>query len=152
MNELSRLVVSEAKDGQQILPGHAFIAPGDRHLLVVRDGARYRCKLEDGPPVNRHKPAVDRLFDSVATNVAHNAIGVLLTGMGRDGSKGLRRMHDTGATTIAQDEHSSVIWGMPRAAIEEGGVDKILPLKNIASKLIELAKMKQARIASVSTR
>ena len=140
MDQCSRLVVCEAEDGQQIRPGHAFVAPGDRHLLVVRDGARYRCRLDDGPPVNRHKPAVDVLFDSVAENAADNAVGVLLTGMGRDGAKGLRRMHDAGAITIAQDEKSSVIWGMPHAAIEEGGVDKILPLENIAAKLTELTK------------
>ena len=138
MNQCSRLAVSEAKDGQQIRPGHAFIAPGDQHLLIVRDGARYRCQLNDGPPVNRHKPAVDALFDSVAENAGHNAVGVLLTGMGRDGAKGLRRMRDAGARTIAQDQQSSVIWGMPHAAIEEGGVDRILPLKHIAAKLTEL--------------
>ena len=143
MNQISHLAVSEAEDGQQIRPGHAFIAPGDRHLLVARDGARYRCQLDDGPPVNRHRPAVDVLFDSVAENVAHNAVGVLLTGMGRDGAKGLRCMRDAGATTIAQDERSSVIWGMPRAAIEEDGVDRILPLKSIAAKLTELATMQQ---------
>ena len=147
MNQLSRLAVCEAEDGQQIRPGHAFIAPGDQHLLVVRDGARYRCKLFDGPPVNRHKPAVDILFDSVAETAGNNAVGVLLTGMGRDGAKGLRHMREAGATTIAQDEQSSVIWGMPHAAIEEGGVDKILPLKNIAAKVTELAQVRQKKMA-----
>lgn len=153
MNKVSRLAVCEAQDGQQIRPGHAFIAPGDRHLLVVKDGARYRCKLSDGPAVNRHKPAVDVLFDSVAKTVGHNAIGVLLTGMGRDGAKGLRRMRDAGATTIAQDEQSSVIWGMPHAALEEGGVDKVLPLMQIAAKLTELAKEAREQVgAAVSAR
>lgn len=140
MNQCSPLVVCEASDGQQILPGHAFIAPGDRHLEVVRDGARYRCRLHDGEPVNRHKPSVDVLFDSVAKNVGHNAIGAILTGMGRDGAKGMRRMHDAGAATVAQDEHTSVIWGMPNAAIEEGGANKVLPLENIAARLTELAR------------
>ncbi len=138
MNKCSRLVVCEAEDGQPIIPGHAFIAPGDQHLRVARDGARYICKLDDGPTVNRHKPAVDVLFDSVAKNVAGNAVGVILTGMGRDGAKGLRRMHDAGARTIAQDEQSSVIWGMPNAAIEHGGVDSVLSLNDIAAKVTEL--------------
>jgi len=147
MNQVSRLTVCEAEDGQQIRPGHAFIAPGDQHLLVVRDGARYRCKLSDGPPINRHKPAVDILFDSVAETAANNAVGVLLTGMGRDGAKGMKHMHDAGATTIAQDEQSSVIWGMPHAAIKEGGVDRILPLKNIAAKVTELVHLRQNNAA-----
>ena len=143
MDQCTRLVVCEAEDGQQIRPGHAFIAPGDRHLEVVRDGARYRCRLHDGEPVNRHRPAVDVLFDSVAETAADNAIGVILTDMGRDGAKGMKRMHDAGATTIAQDEQTSVIWGMPHAAIEEGGTDKILPLERIAAKVTEIAKQKQ---------
>jgi len=140
MNQVSPLIVCEAEDGQQILPGHAFVAPGDQHLSVIRDGARYRCKLSDGPPVNRHKPAVDVLFDSVAENAADNAIGVILTGMGRDGAKGLKRMHDAGARTIAQDEQSSVIWGMPKAAIEDGGVDKVAPLNSISNEIRYLIK------------
>lgn len=139
MNQCSPLIVCEAEDGQQIRPGHAFVAPGDQHLLVVRDGARYRCKLDDGPLVNRHKPAVDVLFDSVAEHAATNAVGVILTGMGRDGAKGLRRMHNAGAKTIAQDEQSSVIWGMPKAAIDDGGVDSVLPLTSIAAEVTELA-------------
>ncbi len=139
MNQVSPLVVCEARDGQQIRPGHAFIAPGDQHLSVIRNGARYRCKLDSNPPVNRHRPAVDVLFDSVAATAAHNAVGVLLTGMGKDGAAGMKRMHDAGAATIAQDERSSVIWGMPHAAIEEGGVDHVMPLQEIAQRLMELA-------------
>lgn len=148
MNICSRLAVCEAEDGQQIRPGHAYVAPGDRHLLVVRDGARYLCKLDSGPSINRHKPAVDILFESVADNAANNAIGVILTGMGRDGAKGMKRLHDAGAATIAQDEQSSVIWGMPLAAIEEGGIDKIMPLKSIAHRVMELARIKQDRPAA----
>ena len=140
MHQCSPLTVCEASDGQRILPGHAYIAPGDRHLEVVRDGARYRCHLHDGAPVNRHKPAVDVLFDSVAKHVGNNAIGVILTGMGRDGALGLKIMRAAGASTVAQDEHTSVIWGMPRAAIEEGGVDTILPLQNIAARVTGLAQ------------
>ncbi|NOX68920.1 MAG: chemotaxis response regulator protein-glutamate methylesterase [Gammaproteobacteria bacterium] len=140
MNQCSSLIVCEAEDGQAIRPGHAFVAPGDRHLLVVSDGAHYRCKLDDGPLVNRHKPAVDVLFDSVAENVAGDAVGIILTGMGRDGAKGLRRMHESGAETIAQDEQSSVVWGMPKAAVEEGGVDRILPLEQIAENIMETVR------------
>jgi len=139
MNRCSPLVVCEAEDGQQIRPGHAYIAPGDRHLQVVRDGARYRCKLDDGPAINRHKPSVDVLFDSVAENAASNAIGVILTGMGKDGAKGMKRLRGAGARTIAQDEQSSVIWGMPSAAIREDGIDTILSLDKIAARVTELA-------------
>ncbi len=138
MNQCSKLAVCEAVDGQQIRPGHVFIAPGDQHLAIIKDGARYRCRLNSAPPVNRHRPAVDVLFDSVAENVGRNACGVILTGMGRDGAKGLRRMQEAGAATIAQDEQSSVIWGMPHAAIEEGGVDEVLTLTKIPARLAEL--------------
>ncbi len=139
MNQVSPLTVHEAADGQQILPGHAYIAPGDQHLEVLRDGAKYRCRLRDTDPVNRHKPAVDVLFDSVAKNVGENAIGVVLTGMGKDGAKGLRRMNDAGARTVVQDKKTSLIWGMPGAAVNEGGADTIMPLENIAAKITALA-------------
>lgn len=145
MNQCSRLAVCEAEDGQQIRPGHVYIAPGDKHLLLVRDGARYRCKLDDGPAINRHKPAVDVLFESVAENAANNAVGVILTGMGKDGAKGIKRMHDAGAVTVAQDQQSSVIWGMPHAAIEEGGIDKIVPLSGIAARVTSLVMMEHDR-------
>ena len=147
MNQCSRLSICEARDGQQILPGHAFIAPGDRHLEVVRDGSRYHCRLDDGEPVNRHKPSVDVLFDSVATSVGGKSIGVILTGMGKDGAMGLKRMREAGAATVAQDEQTSTIWGMPRAAIEQGGAERILPLENIAAKLTELGKVLGSRVA-----
>src|SRR5262249_14635656 len=113
----SPMTVYEAEDGQQILPGHVYIAPGDRHLLVVRDGARYVCRLDDGLPVNRHKPSVDVLFRSVAQQAGANAIGVILTGMGKDGALGLKEMRDAGSPTIAQDEATSVVWGMPGEAV-----------------------------------
>jgi len=150
MDQCSPLTVYEAEDGQQILPGHAYIAPGDRHLTVVKDGSRYRCKLDDSEAVNRHRPAVDVLFESVAKNASENAIGVILTGMGRDGAEGLKRMRDSGAMTIAQDEQSSVIWGMPHAAITAGGVDKVMALDLIAAKLTELSHLQQE--ASVASR
>jgi len=138
MNSVSKMVVCEATDGQQILAGHAYIAPGNRHLLVERSGARYICRLNDGPPVNRHKPSVDVLFRSVAQCAGHNAVGVILTGMGDDGARGMLEMHETGSPTIAQDEKTSVIWGMPGEAVKQGGVDHILPLKSIAQKMLNL--------------
>ena len=139
MNTVSPLTVFEARDGQQILPGHVYIAPGDQHLLLVRDGAQYRCRLNDGPPVQRHKPSVDVLFRSVAQNAGPNAIGVMLTGMGRDGAEGMKEMRDAGAACIAQDEASSVVWGMPGAAHEVGAVESLHPLAAIAAKIMQLA-------------
>ena len=131
MDGLANMVVMEATHGQPILPGHVYIAPGDWHLLVERDGARYVCCLSDGPPVNRHRPSVDVMFRSVAQNVGQNAVGVILTGMGDDGARGLKEMHEAGACTYAQDEKTSVIWGMPGEAVKHGGVDEILPLEKI---------------------
>lgn len=121
MDSIAAIAVCEARDGQQVMTGHAYIAPGDRHLKVVRDGARYVCRLHDGPPVNRHRPSVDVLFRSVAENVGQNGVGVILTGMGGDGARGLKEMHEAGAPTIAQDEQTSVVWGMPGQAGEAGG-------------------------------
>ena len=131
MDSISAMTVCEAQDGQHILPGHVYIAPGNRHLLVVRDGARYVCRLHNGSPVNRHRPSVDVLFRSVAQHVGPNAVGVLLTGMGDDGARGLKEMHETGAYTLAQDEKTSVVWGMPGQAVKLGGVDKVLPLGEV---------------------
>jgi len=107
---------------------------------VMRDGARYVCRLNDGPPVNRHRPSVDVMFRSVAQNVGPNAVGVILTGMGDDGARGLKEMHDAGSPTIAQDEKSSVVWGMPGEAVKMGGVDSILPLEKVAAKIFSLVK------------
>lgn len=140
MNRESAMQVAEARDGDVILPGHAYIAPGSHHLLVVRDGARYVCRLNDGPLVNRHKPSVDVLFRSVAQNAGNNAYGVILTGMGADGAEGMKEMHDAGAATIAQDEATSVVWGMPGEAVKAGGVDHILPLQKVVGKLLSLIK------------
>ena len=138
MNDCSAMTVYEAKDGQQILPGHVYIAPGDRHLIVERSGARYVCRLNDGPLVNRHKPSVDVMFRSVSQNVGPNAVGAILTGMGDDGARGMKEMHETGSSTIAQDEKSSVVWGMPGEAVKHGGVDHVLSLEHIAEKLLDL--------------
>src|SRR5262249_28999118 len=125
MNDCCQVTVYEAEDGQQLLAGHPSIAPGDRHLMVVRDGARYVCRLDDGVPVNRHKPSVDVLFRSVAQNAGRNAIGVILTGMGKDGARGLKEMLDAGSQTIAQDEATSVVWGMPGEAVSLGAAQHI---------------------------
>jgi two-component system chemotaxis response regulator CheB len=139
MNASSLLNVCEASDGQPILAGHAYIAPGDKHLLVVRNGARYQCRLSDGELVNRHRPSVDVLFRSVAQSAGRNSIGVMLTGMGRDGAEGMKEMRDAGALTIAQDEDSSVVWGMPGAAWQLGAVQTLHPIRRIAEHLIALA-------------
>jgi len=139
MNHCCALTVYEAEDGQQILPGHAYVAPGDRHLLIVRDGSRYVCRLDDGAPVNRHKPSVDVLFRSVAQNVGRNAIGMLLTGMGRDGARGLLEMRDAGSPTLAQDEATSVVWGMPGEAVALGAARHVLPVQELAAALCSLA-------------
>ena len=144
MNRCSPMAVCEAQDGQYILQGHVYIAPGDQHLMVERDGARYRCRLSDGPPVNRHRPSVDVMFRSVAQNVGPNAIGVILTGMGDDGARGLKEMLDAGASTIAQDEASSVVWGMPGAAVKLGGAQHVFPLHRIPREVLQLAGDKPA--------
>ena len=138
MNHISAMNVSEAVDGQVISPGYVYIAPGDYHLLVERDGSRYVCRLHQGNPVNRHRPSVDVLFRSVAQSLGPNALGVILTGMGDDGARGIKEMHDMGAVTIAQDEHTSVVWGMPGEAVRHGGIDYILPLHDIAEKVMSL--------------
>ena len=139
MDGLSAMTVYEARNGMQILPGHVYIAPGDRHLLVARDGARYACHLSNGPPVNRQRPSVDVLFRSVATNVGKNAIGVILTGMGVDGAAGLKEMQELGARTIAQNEQTSVVWGMPGEAVKLGAVNSVLPLPKIASSILNIS-------------
>jgi two-component system, chemotaxis family, protein-glutamate methylesterase/glutaminase len=139
MNEVSPLTVCEAQDGQQVLAGHVYIAPGDYHLRLVRNGARYVCKVDHEAPVNRHRPSVDVLFRSVAQNAGQNAIGVLLTGMGRDGARGLKAMRTAGAATVAQDEHTSVVWGMPGEAVSIGATEDVLPIDAIAARIVELA-------------
>jgi len=139
LDRISAMSVAEAGEGQYLLPGHAYIAPGDRHLIVERDGARYRCRLNDGPPVNRHRPSVDVMFRSVAQNVGPNAVGILLTGMGDDGARGLKEMLEAGARTIAQDEQSSVVWGMPGSAVRLGAAEQVQPLHRIPALLLELA-------------
>ncbi len=136
LDGLCAMTVREAADGEHILSGHAYIAPGDRHLLVERDGARYLCRLNDGPPVNRHRPSVDVLFRSVAQNVGPNAIGAILTGMGDDGAEGLKEMRAAGAATLAQDEKTSVVWGMPGAAVRRAAVDEVIGIESMAAAIL----------------
>jgi len=131
MNQLCRISVKEAQDGDSVLPGHALVAPGNYHMTLVRNGARYSVHIDQNPPVNRHRPSVDVMFDSVARYAGGNSVGVILTGMGGDGAKGMLAMKQAGAYTIAQDEASCVVFGMPKEAIKLGGVDKILPLTDI---------------------
>ena len=135
MDGVSALNVCEASHGQKVLPGHVYIAPGDRHLLIKRDGLHYYCELNNGLPVNRHKPSVDVLFRSAAQAAGGNAVGILLTGMGDDGAVGLKELKEAGAVTIAQDKTSSLIWGMPGAAVRLGAATYILPLSKIANAL-----------------
>jgi two-component system chemotaxis response regulator CheB len=139
MDSCCQLSVCEAEDGQQVLRGHVYIAPGDQHLLLVRDGARYVCRLDPGPPVNRHKPSVDVLFRSVAQTAGRNAIGVILTGMGKDGAVGLKEMREAGSRTIAQDEATSIVWGMPGEAVSIGGAADVLPLNEICARVLALS-------------
>lgn len=140
MNDCCLMTVTEAEDGQQVLAGHAYIAPGDRHLFLIRDGARYVCRLDDGAPVNRHKPSIDVLFNSVAKSAGENAIGVILTGMGRDGAKGLKQMRAAGSRTVAQDEATSVVWGMPGEAVSIGAAEEVVPIEEMADRVRALAE------------
>lgn len=136
LNSLCRISVKEAQDGDSVLPGHALIAPGNYHMTLVRSGARYTVRINQEPPVNRHRPSVDVMFASVARYAGANAIGVILTGMGGDGAKEMLTMKQAGAFTIAQDEASCVVFGMPKEAIKAGAVDKVLPLDDIAGAIL----------------
>jgi two-component system chemotaxis response regulator CheB len=137
---LCSLDVREAKSGDTIIGGRVLIAPGGRHMVVRRSGARYFVEIVDGPPVSRHRPSVDVLFRSVSESCGANAIGVILTGMGDDGADGLREMRDSGAVTIAQDEKSSVVFGMPAEAIKREAVQSVVPLSGIGQELMRFAE------------
>jgi two-component system chemotaxis response regulator CheB len=132
LNELCAMEVREARDGDRVMPGRVLIAPGGKHMQLLRSGAQYGVSVRDGPLVNRHKPSVDVLFKSVAQHAGRNALGVLLTGMGDDGARGLLEMRQAGASTAAQDEGSCVVFGMPREAIRLGGAAQVLPLGGVA--------------------
>lgn len=145
LNGLCRITVKEAEHGERVLPGHAYIAPGHAHLLLARSGANYIAHLSDEPPVNRHRPSVDVLFRSAAQHAGKNAVGVILTGMGRDGAAGLLDMKKAGAYTLAQDEASCIVFGMPREAIALGAADEIASLP-------EMSRRVMARLSSMGDR
>jgi two-component system chemotaxis response regulator CheB len=136
LNSLCEVEIKEAEDGDPVLRGHVLIAPGDRHMLLERQGARYHVSVRTGPLVSRHRPSVDVLFRSAARSAGANAMGVIMTGMGDDGARGMAEMHTAGAYTIAQDEASSVVFGMPKEAIAHGGVDKVVSLDQIAREIL----------------
>lgn len=136
LDSLCRLRVKEAEHGERVVPGHAYIAPGHSHLLLARSGANYTVTLNAGPPVNRHRPSVDALFRSAANCAGSNSVGIILTGMGRDGAAGLLEMRNRGAHTIAQDEASCVVFGMPREAIALGAALEVAPLGEIAGRTL----------------
>ena len=140
LDRLCALQVREARDGDRLLAGTVLIAPGGRHLQVRRSGAQYHAEVRDGPPVNRHRPSVDVLFRSVAQCAGRNALGILMTGMGDDGARGLLVMREAGARTVAQDEASSVVFGMPREAIKLGAAERVLALSDIPSAMVEYAR------------
>jgi two-component system chemotaxis response regulator CheB len=139
MDRESAIAVAEARDGDPILIGHAYVAPGGRHLRVERSGAKYFCRIGLDEPVNRHRPSVDVLFRSVAAEVGRNAVGLILTGMGSDGADGLGEMLRRGSPTIAQDRATSVVWGMPGEAVKRGHAVEVLPLDQIAARALALA-------------
>jgi two-component system chemotaxis response regulator CheB len=136
LDVICRISVKEAENNDTVIRGRALIAPGNHHLLLKRSGARYYVEVKDGPLVSRHRPSVDVLFRSAARYAGRNAVGVIMTGMGDDGAKGMLEMKEAGAVTIAQDEESCVIFGMPKKAIELGAVDRVLPLSAIPAAVI----------------
>jgi two-component system chemotaxis response regulator CheB len=137
LDSLCKIRVAEARDGERILPGHGYLAPGGKQFSVERSGANYIARVIDAEPVNRHKPSVEVLFLSAARVVGPNALGIMLTGMGADGATAMKAMRDAGSYNIAQDEATCVVFGMPREAINAGAAHEVLPLKEIAPKLLE---------------
>ena len=143
LNQQCRLDVSEAQNGDSVVSGRVLIAAGNGHLLLKRSGARYYVSVKDGPMVNHQRPSADVLFKSTAENAAANALGIILTGMGADGARGLLQMKEAGATTIAQDEKSCVIYGMPKEAVKRGAAGKVLALNRIPREIVSTFRMKQ---------
>lgn len=139
LNSLCQIEVREARDGDSVTPGLALLAPGNKHMRLSRDGARYLVRVCDGPRVCRHKPSVEVLFESTASYAGANALGIILTGMGDDGASGLLSMRKAGARTIAQDEATCVVFGMPRVAIERGAAEEVLPLQSIPDRIVQFA-------------
>ncbi|NDJ55737.1 chemotaxis response regulator protein-glutamate methylesterase [Enterobacteriaceae bacterium 4M9] len=146
LDKLCQISVKEAEDGERVMPGHAYIAPGDIHMELARSGANYHIKLNDAPPMNRHRPSVDILFHSVARTAGSNAVGVILTGMGNDGAAGLLAMRKAGAKTLAQSEKTCVVFGMPREAIAAGAACDIVDLDNVSQKMLSCVVGQAQRI------
>ncbi len=140
LNGLCQIEVREARHGDRVIPGRALIAPGGKHMMLQRNGAQYVVDVADGPLINRHKPSVDVLFRSVAKFAGANALGIIMTGMGDDGARGLKEMHAAGARTIAQDEASCVVFGMPKEAIKLGAADQVMPLEQIPAAIVGYGK------------
>jgi two-component system chemotaxis response regulator CheB len=141
LNQLSQIEVLEAKNGDRVIPGRALIAAGGKHMAIKRSGAQYHVEILDGPPVNRHRPSVDVLFRSVAKWAGRNALGIIMTGMGDDGARGLKEMRDAGAETAGQDEKSCVVYGMPKEAVKLGAVEQEVPLTSIAELIERYGKL-----------
>jgi two-component system chemotaxis response regulator CheB len=142
LNGICRITVKEAVDGDTVIPGHALIAPGNMHMMLKRSGTRYYVQVKDGPLVCRHRPSVDVLFRSVARYAGMNALGVIMTGMGDDGARGMMEMKKSGAVNLAQNQESCVVFGMPQEAIKRGGVFKVLPLEDLANEAMRIYRMK----------
>ena len=140
LDDICQVSVAEARHGDRVMPGRVLIAPGGRHMMLKRSGAQYYVDVVDGPLVSRHRPSVDVLFRSTAKFAGKNALGIIMTGMGDDGAKGLLEMHQMGARTIAQDEESCVVYGMPKEAVKLGAVDKIVSLEQIAGEITAYVK------------
>ena len=140
LNGLCQIEVLEARNGDRVIPGRALIAPGGHHMLLKRSGAQYLVDIVDGPLVSRHRPSVDVLFRSAAKHAGANAMGIIMTGMGDDGARGLKEMHDAGARTLAQDEASCVVYGMPKEAVKLGVVDRVLSLDDIPAAIVSNAR------------
>ncbi|MGZ8252513.1 MAG: protein-glutamate methylesterase/protein-glutamine glutaminase [Methylophilaceae bacterium] len=149
LDSLCKISVKEAEGGERILPGHAYIAPGDKHLLLARSGANYVTQLSDEPPVNRHKPSVDVLFDSAAECAGRNVLGVILTGMGKDGAVGMAHMKAAGSYNFAQNEESCVVYGMPKEAVAHGGVDEVAHLNDLPKLVLNYLMANSSRAMRV---
>lgn len=144
LDSICAVEVREARTGDRVMPGRALIAPGGKHLLLRRSGAQYVAEVRDGPPVNRHKPSVDVLFRSVAEVAGSNALGIIMTGMGDDGARGIQMMHRAGAATVAEDESTCVVFGMPKEAIALGAIDRIVPLDGIAREILAVSRVQRS--------
>jgi two-component system, chemotaxis family, protein-glutamate methylesterase/glutaminase len=148
LNQACPLEVREARDNDPVGPGVALVAPGNRHMLLQQDGARYLVRIKNGPAVNHQRPSVDVLFQSVARSAGRNAVGVLLTGMGADGAKGLMAMHEKGAHTLAQDEQTCVVFGMPKEAIRLGAVDEVVPIQHLPGAILRCLQRQEKKPAA----